>query len=386
VTVRKLNLGPDGRTTYQLPYYGPEDEGPNPARPVHFDIKVVYTNTLGVQELLDYLSSADGNTRYEEKEAVLQALNLIVTRKAAATPGIASFMRANKFFPTGHPMDLGRGLVALQGCYTSVRTATLRLLVNVNAVTAAFYKAGSLADLMAEHKSGAKVGWEGPMNRFLKGVRVELTHITTKSGAPKVKTILGLSRNPPGAGANVKKFIWEERSADKPKELTVQEYYWERMCISPSPHPHVSHSPQPNHRSSSAYPHTARSLSLPPETSMCSCTDFRVGYQIQLTKPYLPVVNVGSAAREIWIPAELCNVVPGQPANDLLSPDQTSQMIRVAARRPADNARYIVGNGATLMGLGDPGPPDGAVSRPLSSFSGRYTGRGFLLCSLPGQC
>jgi hypothetical protein len=129
-------------------------------------------------------------------------------------------------------MDLGKGLVALQGCYTSVRTATLRLLVNVNAVTAAFYKAGPLTDLMMLHRGSLSTGWEFPLNNFLKGVRVELTHIKTKSGAPKIKTILGLSRDPPGAGAHVKKFVWEDRpDPSKPKEVTVQEFYRERMLI-----------------------------------------------------------------------------------------------------------------------------------------------------------
>jgi len=60
------------------------------------------------------------------------------------------------------------------------------------------------------------------------------------------------------------------------------------------------------------------------------------------------------------MPAELCNVIPGQVAKKKLSPEQTQEMIKVACRRPAVNAGLIVGEGAQVMGIG-PDHSDGPV-------------------------
>ena len=65
-----------------------------------------------------------------------------------------------------------------------------------------------------------------------------------------------------------------------------------------------------------------------------------------------PLVNVGSGDREILVPAELCHVVPGQPARMKLPIDATTKMVAVACRNPADNARLIVGEGVRVLGVG----------------------------------
>lgn len=77
--------------------------------------------------------------------------------------------------------------------------------------------------------------------------------------------------------------------------------------------------------------------------------------------PQAPVVNVGNAQYPMWMPPELCIVMPGQVAKKVLSPEQTQEMIKVACRRPAANAALIVGEGAQVMGIG-PQHRDGTVS------------------------
>lgn len=70
----------------------------------------------------------------------------------------------------------------------------------------------------------------------------------------------------------------------------------------------------------------------------------------------LPVVNVGSRDRPVYLPVEVCEVEPGQPAKSKLSGDQTASMLRFAVmgRKPGQNAQSIVTKGVGVLGLGEP--------------------------------
>lgn len=65
----------------------------------------------------------------------------------------------------------------------------------------------------------------------------------------------------------------------------------------------------------------------------------------------LPLVNVGNLQNPTYMPAEVCEVVPGQSSNAKLSPNQTAQMIKFAVRQPALNAESIVTNGTQVIGV-----------------------------------
>ncbi|KAI9845325.1 MAG: hypothetical protein M1837_004947 [Sclerophora amabilis] len=314
VTAKKLDLGPDNRTMCQIDYFDAEEDGPNPEHPNVYTFRVSLTNTLSVQELMDYLSSTTASTRCENKESVLQALNVAMSRKPSNAQDVVSFPGTNRFFPTSGVLgNLGGGLLALRGYYCSVRTATLRLLVNVNSITATFYMPGPLVELMKAFRSSCKGRWETLMHHFLKGLRVETSHLKTKKGVLKKKVISGLARTPfPGAGAKDVSFFWDETNS----EVTVQEYFLKK-------------------------------------------------WNRKLDNPNVPVVNIGNEQHPSWIPAQLCNVLPGQVARKKLSPDQTQEMIKVACRKPAENASLIVGEGARVMGIGS-NQPDGPTRFGLS--------------------
>lgn len=68
----------------------------------------------------------------------------------------------------------------------------------------------------------------------------------------------------------------------------------------------------------------------------------------------MPVVNVGTRDRPSYLPVEVCEVEPGQPASSKLSPNQTRNMLNFAVRSPAQNAQSIVNKGTKVLGLGDP--------------------------------
>lgn len=68
----------------------------------------------------------------------------------------------------------------------------------------------------------------------------------------------------------------------------------------------------------------------------------------------MPVVNVGSIAKPLYLPVEVCEVEAGQPATAKLSPNQTREMLKFAVRSPAQNASSIVTKGLETLGLGEP--------------------------------
>jgi hypothetical protein len=65
----------------------------------------------------------------------------------------------------------------------------------------------------------------------------------------------------------------------------------------------------------------------------------------------MPVLNVGNRENPSYLPAEVCLVLPGQTIKRRLSPDQTSNMITFACRKPYENANSIVGDGKAVLGL-----------------------------------
>jgi hypothetical protein len=76
-----------------------------------------------------------------------------------------------------------------------------------------------------------------------------------------------------------------------------------------------------------------------------------IAYGIRLAKPELPVINAGNRANPMYLPAQVCYVLPGQAANIKLDPAQTQQMIRFAVRGPAENATSITQQGLATVGL-----------------------------------
>ena len=76
-----------------------------------------------------------------------------------------------------------------------------------------------------------------------------------------------------------------------------------------------------------------------------------VGHGITIRDPNLPVVNVRTRDNPSYIPAEVCEVLPGQPAMSKLSPLQTTRMIGFAVRKPTHNAQSIAASGGHLLGF-----------------------------------
>ena len=165
------------------------------------------TGSFTVAELVDYLSSTNISAAFSAKTEVDQALNIVLGFHPKASPSNFS-VGANKHYaiagPSAQSFDLGAGLTAWRGYFTSVRTAAARLLLNVQVKHVAAYENMPLDGLMLKYASvnGKNVF---KLESFLKKVRVETTHLAVKKNKsgqkiPRIKTINGLATTSDGQG------------------------------------------------------------------------------------------------------------------------------------------------------------------------------------------
>lgn len=258
-----------------------------------FKVRVQYLTSYNLTALLSYLSDDKKGASFGSKEETIQAMNIVINSGPNTTRDVALSSK-NSFFPYGGPLrneerDLGKGLVALRGYYSSVRPGPSRLLLNLNVSHAAFYKPENLRDLIERYGGSYRPLKE--LNAFLRHVRVT----TNYAGWTAVKSVYGLTKE--GNSSAKQKFLHGS------KQVTVEQY-------------------------------------------------FKSEYNISLRYPDALVVNCGDSNKTIYIPSELCTVIPGQLARRALSPDQTSEMIKFAARPPNYNLQSIVTNGFEMMRIG----------------------------------
>ena len=320
ITSKGLPLNEDGTKDYMVIYHEIEDAEPA-SNPIIYTFKLSYGGLVPTVDLLRYLASSPSDpSDFTGKDDAIQALNIIVARTPNFNPGVFQSGR-NKFFH--YPTDpstydsLGGGLIAVRGYYSSVRTSTLRTLLNVNAQTSPFYPAINVADLMNQYGLGHWLG----MEQFIHLLRVKTKYMKHKDGtdAVKVKTIFGLSEQ------------WDEQLDETGKVMLDSK---KRVV---------------KRRNIQVRASTPQQMSF-----VCDEFDnktltieeyFKKKYNITLALPRAYVLNCGSREKPVWIPPELCEVMPGQAFRGKLNEEQTSLMIRVAARGPAENARRIA-NGA----------------------------------------
>ena len=188
---------------YLVRYRSEDEDEPSPNAKT-YRLRLQSTGTLAVSELMDYLTSSHASTLFGSKDEIIQALNIVMGHYPKSASNIFS-VGANKHFElapaTSETMSLGGGLQAIRGFFISVRSATCRILLNVQVKHAACYEEGFLGSLISAYLSHN----DGNMVRlatFLKKLRVRVTHIirTNREGreVPRIKTVTGLAA--PGDG------------------------------------------------------------------------------------------------------------------------------------------------------------------------------------------
>ncbi|KAK5111366.1 hypothetical protein LTR62_005206 [Meristemomyces frigidus] len=315
ITNKKLDLGPgdvfkskvvaapvDPPTTQA----GPPPDFVTQARERNsVTIAIRLSGTFTTRQIVEYLKSTAPGAEYNTGD-IIQLMNIIVCK----APNDGNNVRdagLNRFYMhEGHPAvemyNLERGLEALRGYYASVRPAVGRLLLNLNVTSGAFYKPVALRDLLREYG-----GTNDDKESFIHRLKVTATYQKDGEKTPfmtKTKTIVGFSKPPRTAPRSVVRI-------GNAKQVSFS--YMD----------HTQANPQPRQVTAFEY--------------------FRDHHKITLQAPDLPVLNVGTPNDPQYLPVELCKIIPGQPYRKLLSGNQTSEMLRFAARFPNQNAMSIAG-------------------------------------------
>lgn len=372
ISRRRLNAA---ATVITLQYRS-EGEDEARAHAATYEISVRANGTHTVLDLVEYLTLSNLNQTCPDKSSVVQSLNILLGHYAKSSPSIANIGSSKSFSLalTSPNSDLGLGLKALRGFFSSVRLATCRILVNINVNHGAFYDSIRL-DQMIERYRRVHAYNLIKLASFLKRLRVNLTHLPERrnqSGQiiPSAKSIFGLAATNDG-----RKMAHPPRVryfGAGPRDVEI-------FLIDPAGAPSSSSDPQANENFGSQNKGKGK---MGDESSRGSVQDVSEGkgryisvydyfesgksfircpitgfinheavYNWALKKPQLPVINLGNQNNPCYLPAEACHIIPGQSSNTKLDPTQTQKMIGFAVRKPRDNATSIAEDGRLTLGL-----------------------------------
>ncbi|EJF62043.1 Piwi-domain-containing protein [Dichomitus squalens LYAD-421 SS1] len=267
--------------------YLEEDQADDP-NALNFTVEMKLLSKLDMSQLNQYMSGKPEH-RNIDTQPLLSALNLVV-QQYAQRHGVR--VGKNKyFFPTSsehHTLSLG--VEAFRGFFMSVRPMYKQLMVNINLCMTAFYNPGKLADAMDAFQRQSRGGMP---NSFAEKLKVSTKHL----GYTRKFTIYRIMN---GKTARKETFDCQEFGG----RITVENF-------------------------------------------------FKRKYNITLRRHSdLPLINVSTNRKKpIYLPAELCDIVPGQAYRGKLDRDQTAAMIKVACNPPAFNGNTIVDQGFADLGL-----------------------------------
>ncbi|KAL7755607.1 hypothetical protein ACKLNR_014134 [Fusarium oxysporum f. sp. zingiberi] len=185
------------------------------------------------------------------------------------------------------------------------------------------------------------------LERFLKFLRPQTTHLPEKRNKaneviPRVKTIFGLARKDDGHGLAHPPHVRQHGAGAKDVE------FWLDGKASSSSAPKAA--ARGDAKGKGKWKGKAQAESSASSTTG-SITDCDAEYNRVLQDTQLPLVNCGNRDNPMYLPAEVCVVLPGQPSTSKLDGTQAQQMIRHAVRKPWENAAAIVREGVQTVGL-----------------------------------
>ncbi|KAJ5934824.1 hypothetical protein N7466_004371 [Penicillium verhagenii] len=257
------------------------------------------------------------------KEAdTIRAINIMLTRLPHQDKGIVITGKGRqKFFRIDgkkQSCSLGGGLEVLRGVFVSARLGADKMLLNMNVNHGIFFQPTTMAELTDAFLEC--FGEDRPLyNRYIRGLRVEVSHL------PK-------ELNEQGVNGWRQKSIW---GVAQPEDGKKSEHRPKVDRIGSSP-PHVQFWENERDGKGGKYI-TVKDY-------------FKKAYNIESTKPR-PVLNVGTADRPVYLPQDVCRILPGQVFNGELNTSQRQLVIKFCCRRPPDNYLSIMNEGLEIMSL-----------------------------------
>ncbi|KAL4888335.1 RNA interference and gene silencing protein [Aspergillus ambiguus] len=226
----------------------------------------------------------------------IHAFNIILSHFPKFSPDILSLPQSTHYPLRTGSTRLGTGFQLLRGLFFTVREAQNRILCNVRVKHTLGSERTSLALIMKMfmHKNGPKIA---ELETLVRGLRVELTHLPNfRHGRtrPRVRTIAGLAMSSDGkdlvhrpivpcygAGPQEIMFYREPRTVDRKAGC----------CTGPM---------------------VKRTKETTSQGMITVLEYFREVYKVEINDISIPVVNVGSTSDPVYLPPQVCDILPNQ--------------------------------------------------------------------------
>ena len=202
VTTTRLNFNSTNHKTFALKYYDTElAEDPVTAptgKP--FKLQISLIGLLSSSDLLRFTDPDPVTSSLSDTAdtGVVRALNVVLASHPNKDPNVYR-VGQNKFFryPSQDAFsnyDLGGGLIAVRGYYSSVRFSTARALLNLNSQCTPFYKTMNVREIVREFQESTPGDWLA-LHNFLWQLRVKMSYMKAPDGTPlsRIRSIIGFS-------------------------------------------------------------------------------------------------------------------------------------------------------------------------------------------------
>ncbi|KAK4198626.1 ribonuclease H-like domain-containing protein [Triangularia verruculosa] len=329
ITKAKLPLPPGSVITVGIPKLNGGEE--------RWNVKFSDPVLLDIGRLKQYLQNFDdkGNEMVFPKFAAeVDALGVVLGHTARSNPNTAAVGKSRFFAFDANRSEVGplsqdSMITILRGYVQSVRLATGRLLLNVNVTHGIFRQPTPLPELFT--RIGLNPNTLKRFHGFLAKSRISCRVPSEKPGewVTVERSMAGLGKVGDGSGEERRpEFMEREKIWGKP--TTVK--FFLRSPKEPRPAP--------------------KGLKY---DSMVLVSDYHIAKYGQSHGVrqigMFPLINVGSQARPIYMLAEWCSLLPGQPIKSKLSASEAQSMIQFACRKPSLNAVSVTTSARNVLAL-----------------------------------
>ena len=202
VTSTELTLNPSNLKTFTLNYYDTETAEDPVTAPIGnpFKLQISLVNPLSSSDLVRF-TDPDPQTSSHSSTVdtwAVRALNIVLANHPNKDSNVYR-VGQNKFFryPDQEAFsnyDLGGGLIAVRGYYSSVRFSTARTLLNLNSQCTPFYKTMNVRKIVEEFQESTPGDWPA-LQHFLWQLRVKTSYMKAPDGTPlsRIRPIIGFS-------------------------------------------------------------------------------------------------------------------------------------------------------------------------------------------------
>ncbi|KAK0641136.1 ribonuclease H-like domain-containing protein [Cercophora newfieldiana] len=298
--------------------------------------------------LLSYLKSMKdpGNeTLFPKFPAEIDALNIILGHTTRSDPK-STAIGSSRFFAVDDARKesapgLDRAWVEiLRGYFQSVRPATGRLLLNTNATHGVFRRPVNVGNFLAGMGISCDPKFANQLrdiNRVLALSRVEVTIPSPKNPIVSTAKTVGFCTSRDGSKGRGK-------DGQEPPQFRPHPTFPFR---GPGDVQFFLRQPQPKDPKTVVPPAPGK-LQYGTYVTVQNYYLAKYNYKVNAS---LPLINVGSRDRPVYVAAELVTILPGQAMKTRLRPDESDAMIKFACRAPPENAESIVTRGRALLRL-----------------------------------